>query len=181
MPVLNFRFIAVLLCFGLLAGKVQAQTKIYVDNRTNTGLLVTNWSVRGDRINKKAWSKGHDKIAPGERRSVLSMNRAGKLNWMDPTPRFVEPGKTVIFQTDLAVTDSAPGTSITLLQKLFGEGKTTKMWYAIDGVGGEIEWELHGLEYSSLWQSPAGPIAITFKSVKDGKKTHVQYIFSQKF
>lgn len=92
--------VAVLCYFGA-AGAASAQSMIYVDNQTATNLNIVDVSVHGDKINKKAWKKGETSIAPGERKSILSLNRTGKFNWMDPTPRFVEPGKTVTFHAQI--------------------------------------------------------------------------------
>ncbi len=176
MPVNLF---AALLCCFWLSGNALAQTKIYVDNQTDLDINVIDWSVSGDKVSKKAWKKGEKLVPPGERKSVLSLKRSGKLNWMDPTPRFVEPDKTVIFHTRITLAKLAEDKAVTLLQKLYGEGDTTKMWYAIDGVGEVKEWELHDKEYTSQWITQDHEIKIVFKAFKDGNKTHVEYVFSK--
>ena len=98
-----------------LLNTVQAQTQIFVQNNTSYDFRVDKIAVGGDKISNKAWKRGKDKIPSGERVSVLNINRAGKVNWMDPTPRFIEPGKTAIF-TAIIMADNNPQVSpITLL------------------------------------------------------------------
>nr|MBX2886899.1 hypothetical protein [Granulosicoccus sp.] len=77
-----------------------AQTHIYVVNGTGAELLVRGVQIGGDAISKKAWKKGVSQIADGDKKKVLAVNRTGKFNWMDPTPRFVEPGKTTTFTVE---------------------------------------------------------------------------------
>jgi len=162
----------------LAIGVVRAQTKIYIDNQTDLDIGVSGWSTSGDKVSKKAWRKGKELIAPGEREWVLSLNRSGKLNWMDPTPRYVEPDKTVVFHTQISLGDMVSEKAVTLLQKLYGEGTTTKMWYAIDGVDGVIEWVLENKENHRQLIAPVSAIVVVYKAYDDGKNTHVEYIFS---
>lgn len=170
--------LATLICYFTISGMALAQTKVYVENHTDADLKVIDWSVGGDKVSKNAWKKGVESVAPGERKSILSLTRAGKLNWMDPTPRYVEPGKTVTFHTQIAAADTQAGNSVTLLQKLYGEGSTTKMWYAIDGINAPVDWELQDKEYTRQWVVADRAIKIVFKSYKEGDKTHVEYVFS---
>lgn len=138
------------LCF--LPALSSAATRVFVLNNSDTEIEVTQVSVDGDKLSKKAWKKGQMKISPGERASVLSINRTGKFNWMDPTPRFIEPGKTAIFTIQLHSNQlSQP---ITIKQKLLGTGSGSKLWYAMDNPSGFPNWTLPYVELAG--QLPAG-------------------------
>ena len=98
---------------------------------------------------------------------------------MDPTPRFIEPGKEVVFST-LVTRDDAPDTPIVLLQKLSGTGKTTKMWYSVGTEGGERQWYIEeSMHLASWWTTKSERWTIDFRSYREDGETHVEYTFRQ--
>lgn len=52
------------------------------------------------------------------------------------------------------------------------------MWYAIDAADESIIWESENKEYTRQWTTPENVFNIVFRAFKDGKNTHVEYIFS---
>lgn len=160
---------------------VQAQTRIFVQNDTPYDLSVAEVSVGGDKISKKAWKQGKNKIPSGERVSVLSIIRAGKVNWMDPTPRFIEPGKTAIFTTEIVPEEMVQAKPIALKQKLLGTGKSSKMWQLIEGAENEHQWQNDDREYQGIWQPKDSQfIKFSYRAYPEKQETHVEYIFSSK-
>jgi len=133
------RLLAVMVVFWMFASSTAtAATKVFIQNDTDGEIEVADLVVSGDKLSKKAWSKGKTLIAPGQRISVLSINRTGKFNWMDPTPRFIEPGKTAIFTIALSASNSS--ISLSIKQKLLGTGADSKLWYSIDESTGKPDW-----------------------------------------
>lgn len=158
-----------------------AQTQIYVQNNTAYNLHVEDIVVSGDPISKKAWKKGASTIAQGERATLLTLKRAGKVNWMDPTPRFIEPGKTVIFATVLGIEGDVNMQPIKLTQKLFGAGKSSRMWQAVAGAKNTHQWQNDQQDYHGIWQ-PKGSqqIKFSYRAYKQRSDTHVEYVFGGK-
>lgn len=169
--------VVVMLAAALWSGQVLAQTLIYVENNTSDTLVVTDVRTEGDNLSKKAWKKGAVTVPPGGRVSVMSINRTGKINWMDPTPRFVEPGSTVVFVTEISFEKSTE--QLLLKQKLYGQGKTTKMWYSLGGLEESFDWTADHTKLQGEWLlSEGNPVDVTFRSFEDGVKTHVEYVIT---
>lgn len=163
--------------FILLSTSVQAASVIYVSNETLYPIIVSDITVSGARLSKKAWKRAAGTILPGERLAVLSISRTGKFNWMDPTPRFVEPGKTVFFNSTLVLADFSK--TLTLNQKLLGTGSGSKMWYRLQGVTEPVEWSMENNSYSAVWQVLDDlSLAIDYRAYRDKKDTHVEYVVS---
>jgi len=142
-----------------------AATKVYVQNDTDSEIEVIELLVGGDKLSKKAWSKGKTMISPGQRISVLSINRTGKFNWMDPTPRFIEPGKTAIFAISLRT--SISNKLLTIKQKLLGTGADSKLWYSIDEPSGTPDWVLPFGEISGNWSNDeTGGLRYIYRALK---------------
>ena len=155
-----------------------AQTHIYVKNDTQHLLRIHKSEVSGAKIDSKAWKQGAAKVAAGERERVLTIIRKGKVNWMDPTPRFIEPGKEVVFSTMVSV-DGESRTPIALRQKLLGTGKTTKMWYLAAAEGDQPQWHIDEVSHRVYWStSKQGQWAVDLRAYREGSKTHVEYTFS---
>lgn len=167
------------LCLWLLAsGLAQAQTTIFVQNNTAHDFEVTDISVSGDPISKSAWKPGANSIAQGERTGVLTLNRSGKVNWMDPTPRFIEPGKTAVFTTTIVAGGGEP---IKLRQKLLGTGKSSKMWYAIEGAEGDYKWEMDDDNRDGVWPVGSGQrIPFSFRAYSSNGHEQIEYVFGQR-
>jgi len=171
---------------GLISGSVllftasaHAQSMVYVENNTSYTIQIEDVVVSGDPISKKAWKKGKSVIAEGNRDMVLSLNRSGKVNWMDPTPRFIEPGKTAIFSTILSIADAQPKHTLKLKQKLFGTGKSSKMWYAIEGAVDQYDWELGETEFQGVWQLTATEeIHFSYRAFKKKGDAQLEYKFT---
>ena len=163
----------------LFAGGVQAQSHVYVKNDSQVPLQIQKSKTGGAHLSNKAWMRGASSVAPGAREIVLSLKRKGKNNWMDPTPRFVEPGKEVVFSTIVSVGEST-SSSMVLLQKLLGTGKTTKMWYSIDAGSEKRQWYIDESMHRVDWaRSGAERWAIQFRSFRQKGETHVEYTFSR--
>jgi|GEM_PF-4014506 len=161
----------------LMWSAANAQTHIYVQNNTAHDLVVTDVSTSGGRLSKKAWKQGETKIATGDRKSVLRINRTGKFNWMDPTPRFIEPGKTIIFSTVIAADGVSDAATIQLRQKLLGTGDSSDMWHSIEGTVEKHDWYNDDAEYTALW-GPNNSISVNvrYRTLTDADGTHVEYV-----
>ncbi|MBX2824641.1 MAG: hypothetical protein KTR33_07915, partial [Gammaproteobacteria bacterium] len=133
--------------------------------------------IGGDAISKKAWKKGVSQIADGDKKKVLAVNRTGKFNWMDPTPRFVEPGKTTTFTVELgSALSAAEEQTLALKLKLLGTGKSSKMWYTLGGATTEFDWQLEPEEFEAQWSADVDTtFSVSFRAYEDGGKTHVEY------
>jgi len=142
-------FVLTFLVYMVAPSVGSAATKIFIQNDTGETIHVIEVSIAGDPLNKKAWKKEKDTIPAGKRVNVLSINRTGKFNWMDPTPRFIEPGKTVIFTIKLRSGDDSE--LLTLKHKLLGTGSNSKLWYSIENESGDLEWLLPFNEVSGTW------------------------------
>ena len=144
-----------LLALWLFPFSVIAQTHIFVQNDTPMELNVVGTEIGGGKLNKKAWEAGANTIAPNERKSVLKINRTGKSNWMDPTPRYIEPGTTIIFTTTINTNLHNSSSTIQLMQKLLGVGKSTKMWQSVSvdsDASSETDWINTRTELSGVWR-----------------------------
>lgn len=154
------------------AGAAQAQSRVLVKNDSPHHLRIDPTSASGATVSAAVWRQGATSIAPGGREIVLTLVRKGKVNWMDPTPRFVEPGKEVVFSTRVSA-DNAPGSGVVLLQKLLGTGEATKMWYSVETRGGEQRWHADAVTH----RASLGPgNAIEFRSFEQDGETHVEYV-----
>lgn len=168
--------IAAVLC----SQTVSAQTQIFIENNTDYNLVVSDAGLSSGRLSKKAWKAGLVTVAPGERGRVLSINRTGKFNWMDPTPRFVEPGKTVVFSSDVTVDGIDGASPIKLRQKLLGTGSSSNMWHgiAVAPDSGEQEWVNDDQQYRGTWTLDGeNELSYVFRSYADDGETHVEYVF----
>ena len=168
-------------CLGLPAKAASAPTKsqIIVQNDTGLQLLVQSITTSGDSLNKKAWKQGDAEIPAATRKTILTLNRSGKVNWMDPTPRFVEPGKTVVFAIKIALADAVDNDTITLKQKLLGTGKSSKMWHSIEVAGQDFAWTLEDTEVTGSWTpTDSAKLKFNYQSLTEKGNTHVLYRFS---
>lgn len=176
--VLKLFFIVVLL---LSAFNVNAETQIFVENNSDYDLVITDVAVTGAKLSTKAWSRGDVDVPAGTRVSVLKFVRTGKFNWMDPTPRFVEPGKTVVFTTSVAALNVSDGASINLLQKLLGTGKSSKMWHGIAASAdtlSEQAWQNDEQEINGEWSvAEETKIPWRFRAFAEENKTYIEYVF----
>jgi len=172
-PCVLVRLIVVLLC--TLPGLANAKSHLYVNNETNDVLSVSSVHVGGDPISKKAWKKGPSTIPAGQKVRVLTVNRSGKVNWMDPTPRFVEPGKTTIFTTHINLPDQQEG-DLLLKLKLLGTGKSSKMWYSTGGVSDDVEWTQAAGTFASQWQTTSLSVYdVSWRAFEEEGKIHLEY------
>ena len=130
-------------------------------------------------VSANVWRQSVESVAPGGREIVLTLRREGKVNWMDPTPRFLEPGKEVVFST-LVTRDDAPGMPIVLLQRLLGTGKSTNMWYSVDTEDGGRQWYIDEATHRASWgPNTSERWSIEFRSYKEDSETHVEYVFGR--
>ena len=149
-----------------------AQSHIYVDNNTTHNLEVMGLDVTGDPVSKKAFQSGATSILVGERNKVLTLNRAGKVNWMDPTPRFIEPGKTAVFTTSIGTGQGEP---LKLRQKILGVGKASKMWYAL-GDAIDPHWHQEPGEFAGEWRPTSDrQLAVQYAGNGERKDMDVTY------
>jgi hypothetical protein len=163
---------------GLAALTAQAQSQIFVENHTALPLTISGIDVSGDAISQGAWKRGATAIAQGERKKVLTLNRSGKVNWMDPTPRFIEPGKTAVFSTTNNADGHPAARPIVLRQKLTGTGKASKMWYSIQGASEPFAWTLENTTYEGVWSGGGtADIRFSYRAYDDKGDTHVEYVF----
>lgn len=176
----RWRWYAVLVFCGiplLPAGQVHARTDIYLMNGTEYDLNIQDVQPSGSKISKKAWKKGVQQIPIGQREKVFSVNRTGKFNWMDPTPRFVEPGKTTTFTATIAIPQIDGSRPLELKIKLLGTGKSSKMWYSVGGAVQQHDWVADVLEIKGLWQvTSAIALPFVYRTYVEKGKTHVEYI-----
>lgn len=182
MRTMNQRTILLLLgiATGFSSHIANAQTMIFIENNTDYDLVVSDAGLSSGRLSKKAWKAGAVNVASGERGSVLSINRTGKFNWMDPTPRFVEPGKTVVFSSEVAVDGIDGASTIRLRQKLLGTGSSSKMWHGIAATPDKVEqdWANDDQQYSGTWTLDGEKeLSYVYRSYAEDGETHVEYIF----
>ncbi len=164
---------------ALVSFTLLAQTNVYVQNNTNSALEVIDIVVTGDAISKKAWKTGVQEIPAGDREKVLTLNRAGKVNWMDPTPRYIEPGKTAMFSTNIVTAGSTQDTAIVLKQTLTGTGASSKMQHSLDNVDPKQAWTIDHETRQADWSPVAADqITVTYRAYKDSGKTHLEYVFA---
>ena len=157
----------------------QVQSHVFVKNETQQAIHIRETELGGAAVSAKAWSQGAQHVAPGERGIVLTINRKGKVNWMDPTPRFLEPGKELVFST-LVVQDGPPQASAVLLQKLLGTGDATKMWYSVGAPGREQEWYMDDVAPGAGWKTAkSARWVVDFRSFAQDGETHLEYVFRQ--
>ena len=101
---------------------------------------------------------------------------------MDPTPRFVEPGKTVVFSAEVGVDGSAGVNTIRLKQKLLGTGSSSRMWHGIamaQDVGTQ-DWMNDTQDYSGTWKiDDEKVVSFVYRTYMDEGETHVEYIFGE--
>ncbi len=173
------RLLAVMVVFWMFASNTAtAATKVFIQNDTDSEIEVADLVVSGDKLSKKAWRKGKALIAPGQRISVLSINRTGKFNWMDPTPRFIEPGKTAIFTIALSASNSNKPLSIK--QKLLGTGADSKLWYSIDEQTGKADWVLPFEEISGTWSNDESDgLSYVYRALKTENDDALELIIKQ--
>lgn len=165
---------------GLCSNAAIAATSIFVQNNSSVELKIDSIAVTGSSLSKKAWKGGEVVVAQGARERVLSINRVGKFNWMDPTPRFIEPGKTVVFSVTVQVENQQDTNPIMLQQKLLGTGSTSKMWYRVSGAESSFEWEFEPGLFEGQWQVNTNhAIRFSYRAYLDGDNTHVEYIFME--
>jgi len=170
-----FPILLLLLSFFVPSAGIAA-TMIYVHNGTDGAIEVVDLKVEGDPLSKKAWKKGNAVIPAGERVSILSINRTGKFNWMDPTPRFIEPGKTAVFTAQLR--SGASGNLLTIKQKLFGTGAGSKLWYSI-GEMASPEWNLPFDEISGVWSSNgSNKLRYVYRALKTQKDDNLELVIN---
>ena len=167
------RLFWVVLALGF-AGAALAQSQVFVQNESGHRLRIDPTSVGGATVSAAVWRQGAASVAPGGREVVLTLNRKGKVNWMDPTPRFVEPGKEVVFATRVSL-DGVRGSGIVLLQKLLGTGESTKMWYSVEARGGEQRWSAGAAKQRASWGLD-NEWSIEFRSFEENGETHVEYV-----
>ena len=75
------------LSFGLaFPASAQTQSHVFVKNETQHPLRIHKSEVGGAKVSAKAWRQGVERVSPSNREIVLTLNRKGKVNWMDPTP-----------------------------------------------------------------------------------------------
>ncbi len=174
-------FAAAVLMMPVGSSFAAEQTQVYIENNSDYDLIVTDVGVAKGRLSKKAWKKGVVNIASGQRDFILSINRTGKFNWMDPTPRFVEPGKTVVFSADLAVDGIDGANTIGLKQKLLGTGSSSRMWHGISlaqDTGTQV-WMNDAHNYSGTWRvNDQTELSFVYRTYEDEGETHIEYIFA---
>lgn len=147
-----------------------------VKNETQQVLRIEPTSVSGAMVSANVWRRGVASVAPGGRETVLTLNRKGKVNWMDPTPRFLEPGKEIVFSTPVRL-DNAPGSPLVLLQKLLGTGESTNMWYSVDTGGGRQPWHVGEAAHRASWEPDKSERwSVAFRSFEEDGETHVEYV-----
>lgn len=157
----------------------QTQTHIFIQNNSSENLIVKDVVISGDKLNKKAWKKGESAIAQGKREKVLAINRSGKFNWMDPTPRFIEPGKTVVFATTVIIESAPDSTEFQLRQKLLGTGKSSKMWHSSASNQTAQDWANDEQDYSAVWAAAEGnKLSVNYRTYKEKSNVHIEYVFS---
>jgi len=162
---------------GIGYSSAHAQSRVFIQNDTEFDLVVTDVSTSGGRLSKKAWKTDAQAIARGERKSVLKINRAGKFNWMDPTPRFIEPGKTIIFTTVIAPDGGSNIAPLQLRQKLLGTGESSDMWHSIDGTDEKHDWYNDDADYQAVWKpNDTDSIDVQYRIVEEDGDTHVEYV-----
>lgn len=161
-------------CLGVSA-VTKAATEIFVQNDTDENIHVVDVRVNGDPLSSKAWKVGASIISPGVRTGVLSINRTGKFNWMDPTPRFIEPGNTVVFTVQLR-SDSAEKL-LTLKQKLLGTGAGSKLWYAINDPDGHVKWLLPFNEITGTWlKDKPAKLNYIYRAIETKKDNNLELV-----
>lgn len=166
--------------FLCMANNGIAATSMFVQNDTELEISVDSIDVTGSRLSKKAWKRGETSIPSGNRERVLSVNRTGKFNWMDPTPRFIEPGKTAVFSVALSILDNDENRPIILRLKLLGTGATSKMWYMISGAQTTVDWEFEPGEFNGKWDASANvTIDFSYRAYEENGDTHVEYVFKK--
>lgn len=168
------------LILPLACGMTQAASKIYIANETGVTLYVNSVTVSGAALSKKVWKALVDVIPPGERLAILSINRTGKFNWMDPVPRFIEPGKTSFFTSAISFEKQPGAMPLIVTQKLPGTGSGSKMWHRAEGTVETFDWTLDTGEVAGTW-SPAGDRVLTvrYHTFKEDKDTNIEYRVSK--
>lgn len=177
----SYRGIAINIALFLLlfstSTQMLASTEVFVLNKTNFDIEIANLSVTGDPLSKKAWQKKNTTVSAGQRSSVLLINRTGKFNWMDPTPRFIEPGKTAVFTIELA---SKPSDQlVTIKQKLVGTGSGSTLWYAVESEESALEWVLPFEELSgTLANQQSGTLRYLLRAIETKKDDALELVIS---
>ncbi len=162
---------------GTGSASAQTQSHVYVRNETQHAIRVQDVELSGAAVSARPWTQGKPSVSPGERAIVLTLNRKGKVNWMDPTPRFIEPGKEVVFSSVIR-RDDAPEATLVLLQKLFGTGESTKLWYSAEASGQERQWHIDESVHQLTWTAPPSRRwAVDLRSFQEDGETHVEYTF----
>jgi len=162
----------------LLTNAAHGASKIYISNETGLPLHINSISVSGASLSGKAWKAGAEVIAPGERLVILTINRTGKFNWMDPTPRFIEPGKTAFFTSKIAI-DKESVSPLKAVQKLTGTGSGSKMWHRVEGTTETFDWTLDSTQFKGVWSATTDQLfSVVYRSFKQGKDSHVEYVVS---
>lgn len=177
------RFFQVILGGGLLLVSAvinaQTQTNIFIQNNSSENLIIKDIVISGDKLSKSAWKKGESAIGKGKREKVLAINRSGKFNWMDPTPRFIEPGKTVVFATTVIIESVTDSNEFQLRQKLFGTGKSSKMWHSSASNKKAQDWANDEQDYTTMWSASEGrQFSISYRTYKEKSNVHIEYVFS---
>ena len=164
--------IALLLSLFALSTNAIAATQVVIENNTSAMIEVIKLSVDGDPLSKKAWKKGKAQIAAGQDGVVLSINRTGKFNWMDPTPRFIEPGKTAFFTIELRIQNST-FTPPAFKQKLLGTGSGSRLWYLVETTEDTGKWTLPFTTITGVFEPD---IKYVYRAIKTDKDDNLQII-----
>ena len=98
---------------------------------------------------------------------------------MDPTPRFIEPGKTAFFATKINTDKASDVSPLVAAQKLTGTGSGSKMWHRVEGTVEIFDWTLDHTEFTGVWTSATNQaFSVVYHAFKQEKDTHVEYIIS---
>lgn len=169
---------SLLLVLIVLAMNLSAATEVYVENNSDLEFAVTALEVSGDALSKKAWKRGENLIPAGKRIKVLSINRTGKFNWMDPTPRFIEPGKTAIFT--IQISDTTSKQSVVIKQKLLGTGSGSRLWYSMEIADESQDWLS---PYEEANHTPSSDSTekrqFTYRALKTDKDDHLELLIHE--
>lgn len=164
----------VLLTAFVLSNTTYAATRVLVRNNTNLPVEIIKLSVDSDPLSKKTWKKEATRIASASEAAALSINRTGKFNWMDPTPRFIEPGKTAFFTIQLRIGDT--DSSLVFRQKLLGTGSGSRLWYRVESSDDKDQWTL---PYQEISGSLIQGVGYVYRAVKTDKDDNLEIVISE--
>lgn len=149
-----------LIAASLVASLATAETHVYVQNNTPFEFVATS-NVQ-DAIASDAWRRGINRIPPGRRELVLSMNRDSGIT----------DGRTFHFVAQL-LKDGSP---LQLRQTLRGSTVGSHLWQSLAGPGFEDGWFDDRATHSATWNLNGTPIRVLYRAYYAGTDDDVEYI-----